>query len=102
MDVLPLLERLVSIDSVNPGLGGRRRGGDRDVRRRVARGAGLEVEFDEAAPGRPNVIVDRARVGRRGTLLLNAHLDTVGYAGMADPLSRGSRTAGCTAAARTT
>ena len=56
VDVLPLLERLVSIDSVNPGLGGR---GEEEIAMFVAewaRGAGLEVEFDEAAPGRPNVI----------------------------------------------
>jgi acetylornithine deacetylase len=48
--------------------------------------AGLEVEIEEVAPGRPNV-VGRAR-GRGGgsTLLLNAHMDTVGYEGMEAPL----------------
>jgi len=48
--------------------------------------AGLEVRVEEAAPGRPNV-VGRAR-GRGGgrTLLLNGHMDTVGYAGMSEPL----------------
>jgi acetylornithine deacetylase/succinyl-diaminopimelate desuccinylase-like protein len=56
VDVIPLLQRLVSIDSVNPGLGG---GGEEEIATFVAewaRGAGLEVELDEAAPARPNVI----------------------------------------------
>ena len=52
-----------------------------------ARGGGLEVELDEAAPGRPNVIATARGTGGGRTLLLNAHMDTVGYAGMADPLS---------------
>jgi acetylornithine deacetylase len=87
VDVLPLLERLVSIDSVNPGLGGR---GEEEIAAFVAewaRGAGLEVELDEAAPGRPNVIITARGSGGGRTLLLNAHLDTVGYAGMDDPLT---------------
>ena len=86
MDVLPLLERLVSIDSVNPGLGGP---GELAVAEFVAdwaRAAGLEVEVDEAAPGRPNVIVTARGTGGGRTLLLNAHTDTVGHGRMADPL----------------
>jgi acetylornithine deacetylase len=48
--------------------------------------AGLEVEMEEVAPGRPNV-VGRARGSGDGpTLLLNAHMDTVGYEGMEGPL----------------
>jgi acetylornithine deacetylase len=87
VEVVPLLERLVSIDSVNPGLGGR---GEREIAMFVAEwahGAGLEVELDEAGPGRPNVIVTARGSGGGKTLLLNAHLDTVGYAGMTDPLT---------------
>jgi acetylornithine deacetylase/succinyl-diaminopimelate desuccinylase-like protein len=86
VDVLPLLERLVSIDSVNPGLGG---GGEAEIAAFVAEwadGAGLEVELDEAAPGRPNVITTARGTGGGRTLLLNAHTDTVGHGGMADPL----------------
>lgn len=86
MDVLPLLERLVSIDSVNPSLGGP---GERAVAEFVAdwaRAAGLEVELDEAAPGRPNVIATARGTGGGRRLLLNAHTDTVGHGGMADPL----------------
>ena len=102
MDVLPLLERLVSIDSVNPGLGG---GGEEEIATFVAewaRGAGLEVELDEAAPGRPNVIATARGSGGGRTLLLNAHLDTVGYGGMADPLVPRVEEDGCTGGARTT
>src|SRR5439155_22608780 len=40
----------------------------------------------EAAPGRPNVIATARGTGRGRTLLLNAHMDTVGYRGMTDPL----------------
>jgi acetylornithine deacetylase len=87
VDVLPLLERLVSIDSVNPGLGG---AGEAEIAAFVAewaRGAGLEVELEEAAPGRPNVIATARGTGGGRTLMLNAHTDTVGYAGMTDPLA---------------
>lgn len=83
-----LAAELVRIDSVNPDLvpGG---AGEEELARFVAEWlakAGLQVEVDEVAPGRPNV-VGRAR-GRGGgsTLLLNAHLDTVGYEGMESPL----------------
>jgi len=86
VDVLPLLERLVSIESVNPGLGG---GGEAEIAAFVAewaRGAGLEVELDEAAPGRPNVIATARGRGGGRTLLLNAHMDTVGFGAMTEPL----------------
>jgi acetylornithine deacetylase len=87
VDVLPLIERLVSIDSVNPGLGGP---GEEEIAMFIAewaRGAGLAVELDEAAPGRPNVIATARGTGGGHTLLLNAHTDTVGYRGMANPLT---------------
>jgi acetylornithine deacetylase/succinyl-diaminopimelate desuccinylase-like protein len=86
VDVLPLLERLVSIDSVNPGLGGPGEGEIAGFVAEWAGEAGLEVEVEEAAPGRPNVIATARGSGGGRTLLLNAHTDTVGFGGMADPL----------------
>jgi acetylornithine deacetylase len=82
-----LLAALVAIDSVNPDLvpGG---AGEAEIAKFVAgwlREAGLSVELDEAAPGRPSVVaVARGRGGGR-SLMLNAHLDTVGVAGMEAP-----------------
>jgi acetylornithine deacetylase len=46
VDVLPLLERLVSIDSVNPDLGGPGEGEVADFVAKWARGAGLDAEVD--------------------------------------------------------
>ena len=83
-----LAAELVRIDSVNPDLvaGG---AGEGELARFVAdwlADARLEVEVEEVAPGRPNV-VGRARGSGGGpTLLLNAHMDTVGYEGMEAPL----------------
>jgi acetylornithine deacetylase len=83
-----LVAALVSIDSVNPDLvpGG---AGEAQVAAFVAdwlRDAGLEVELDEAAPGRPSVVgVARGSGGGR-SLMLNGHLDTVGVEGMERPL----------------
>jgi len=87
-EVVELLRRLVGIDSVNPDLvpGG---AGEGEIAGFVAEWlerAGLEVTVEEAAPGRPNVVgVARGSGGGR-SLMLNAHIDTVGYAGMERPL----------------
>ena len=87
-ELATLLADLVRIDSVNPGLvpGG---AGEGEIARFVAawlERAGVEVTTQETAPGRPNVI-GRVRGRSSGrTLMLNAHMDTVGYAGMASPL----------------
>ena len=47
--------------------------------------AGLEVTLEEVAPGRPNVIAVARGSGGGRSLLLNAHTDTVGVAGMETP-----------------
>ena len=47
--------------------------------------AGLEVEIDEPRPGRPNVIGVVRGTGGGHSLMLNAHMDTVGVAGMERP-----------------
>ena len=86
---LDLLDALVRIDSVNPGLdpGG---AGEAQIAAYVARWgrhAGLRVEVLERTAGRPSVIVrgGRDHGGRR--LLLCGHLDTVGLAGIPDGLT---------------
>src|SRR3954467_5279678 len=86
MDVIELTQRLVAIDSVNPALvpGG---AGEAEIARFVvarAEESGLAAEVLEATPGRPSVVV-RKREARGRTLLLCAHLDTVGVQGMTVP-----------------
>jgi acetylornithine deacetylase len=88
-DVVDLLEALVSINSVNPGLADAAPG-EAEIAAYVAawaRAAALRVEIVERTPGRPNVLVrgGRASGGRR--LMLCGHLDTVGLAGMDAPLT---------------
>jgi acetylornithine deacetylase len=91
-----LLRQLVAIDSVNPDLvpGG---AGEGNIARFVAQWlerAGLEVVRDEVVPGRPNVIGLARGSGGGRSLLLNAHMDTVGVTGMArphDPYIEGNR-----------
>jgi acetylornithine deacetylase len=82
-----LLSSLVEIDSVNPSLvpGA---AGELEMAHFVARwfdARGVQTELDEAAPARPSVIARVPGDGGGRSLLLNAHLDTVGVAGMAEP-----------------
>src|SRR5215469_17104834 len=86
-EIVELLRQLVAIDSINPDLvpGG---AGEEKIARFVAdwfERAGLEVVWDEAAPGRPNVVGVVRGTGGGRSLLLNAHMDTVGVAGMERP-----------------
>jgi acetylornithine deacetylase/succinyl-diaminopimelate desuccinylase-like protein len=82
-----LLRELIAIDSVNPSLvpGG---AGEKEIADAVAtelRNIGLDVEVEEAAPGRPNVIgVLEGRAPGR-SLMYCGHLDTVGIVGMDAP-----------------
>lgn len=83
-----LIGDLVAIDSTNPDLvpGG---AGEAEIARYVAawlERAGLEVTIEEAGPGRPNVIAVAKGAGVGRSLMLNAHMDTVGAGGMVDPL----------------
>jgi acetylornithine deacetylase len=90
-ELAELTADLVRIDSVNPDLvpGA---AGEGEIARFVAawlEDAGLEVETEEVSPGRFNVVgVARGSGGGR-TLLLNAHMDTVGVTGMEE--GRGAR-----------
>ena len=86
-DLVELAKGLVEIDSINPDLipGA---AGETKLAGYVAEWAeraGLEVAVEEAAPGRPNVIVTARGSGGGRTLLLNAHMDTVGVDTMEAP-----------------
>lgn len=86
-DLVKLLERLVAIDSVNPALvpGG---AGEAEIASFIAgwaADAGLEVTVEEPVDGRPSVVAVAHGTGGGRTLMLNAHTDTVGVAGMERP-----------------
>jgi acetylornithine deacetylase len=86
-DITELTRRLVAIDSVNPALvpGGR---GEAEIAAFVAdwaRERGLDVEVVEPVTGRPSVVATARGTGGGRSLMLYAHMDTVGVAGMADP-----------------
>jgi acetylornithine deacetylase len=85
--VVELTSQLVAIESINPelGVGG---SGESELARFVAEWcerAGLETTLSEAAPGRPNVVAIARGTGAGRSLMLNAHMDTVGVAGVTDP-----------------
>ncbi|HWE43442.1 MAG TPA: ArgE/DapE family deacylase [Gemmatimonadaceae bacterium] len=85
-DAVALTRALVAVDSRNPVIapGGPGEGAAASLLAGVLAGWGFDVELQEVAPGRPNVI---ARTGRRGgpALMLNGHLDVVGTEGMVHP-----------------
>jgi acetylornithine deacetylase len=84
-----LVAALVRIDSVNPDLQSGA-GGEGEIGAFVAawfRTRGIETDVQEAAPGRSNVIGIVRGTGGGRSLMLNAHMDTVGHGGMSDPLS---------------
>ena len=86
-DLIDLLSKLVSIDSVNPSLvpGG---AGEAEIAAFIAdwaRAAGLEAELLEETPGRPSALVRARGNGGGRTLLLCGHIDTVNVEGMTDP-----------------
>lgn len=88
-ELADLVSRLVSIDSVNPDLQPDA-GGEGAIAAFVAQwflANGLEPEIQEVAPGRPNVIGIVRGTGEGRSLMLNAHMDTVGHGGMCDPLA---------------
>ncbi len=95
-DVERLACELVAIESVNPDLvpSG---SGESDIARFVAswlKDAGLEVETVEPVAGRPSVVGVLRGSGGGHSLMLNAHMDTVGAGGMArafEPVVTGGR-----------
>lgn len=86
---LHLLDTLIAIDSVNPSLvpGAAGEAAIADAIAEAMRRAGLDVERQDAAPGRPNVIGVLEGRSRGRSLILCGHVDTVGVDGMADPFT---------------
>lgn len=93
-ELAKLIADLVAINSVNPELA-KDGAGERQIADYIANwgsDAGLEVHLQEAAPGRPNVILIArgrnavsTRSGGGSSLMLNSHTDTVGVSDMDSP-----------------
>ncbi len=89
--VIALTQALVAINSINPALEPDAPG-ETELARFVADwclARGCDVHWIEPVPGRPSVVaIARGKAPERGrSLMLNAHLDTVGVAGMPDAFS---------------
>ena len=87
MDAARLLADLVAIDSVNPALvpGA---AGEAEIAAFVAAWAqerGMDVTVLDEPRGRPSVVAVAPGTGGGASLMLNAHTDTVGVAGMTRP-----------------
>src|SRR5690349_14211530 len=78
------LQQMVQIDSVNPGLAadGVGEGAIAEWLYQTCLALGLEVEFQETAPNRPNVIARWTGSGGGKSLLLTGHTDVVSTANM--------------------
>jgi acetylornithine deacetylase len=88
-EVAELTARLVEIESINPDVVSSG-SGEAAVARFVAEWcerADLETSLEDVAPGRPNVVAVARGRGSGRSLMLNAHTDTVGVAGMTDPFT---------------
>ena len=85
--VLDVLRQLIRIPSVNPTLVPDEGRGEADIAAFASDWLaqhGLRAWLEEAAPGRPNAVAEAGQ-GNGPTLVLCAHLDTVGTAGMTIP-----------------
>jgi acetylornithine deacetylase len=85
--VLGVLQELIRIPSVNPSIAPEEAHGESAIAtfaRDWLAARGMRSWIEEPAPGRPNVVAEVGE-GRKSTLVLCAHLDTVGTAGMTIP-----------------
>ncbi|MFN9263666.1 MAG: M20/M25/M40 family metallo-hydrolase [Acidobacteriota bacterium] len=87
--MLALLQELVRTNSVNPSLesGGPGEGSVAAIVEREFAGGRFVVRRLEATPGRPSVVVRLPGTGGGRSLMFNAHMDTVGVEGMAEPFA---------------
>jgi acetylornithine deacetylase len=93
---ISLLRDLIAIDSVNPSLVAGAAGESQMATALVVhlRRVGLDVELQEVAPGRSNVIGVLEGRSRGRSLMFCGHMDTVGVEGMSapfDPVERDGR-----------
>ena len=86
-DIQKLVCELVAIESVNPDLVATGSGESRIAAFVAAwlAAEGLAVQVVEPVPGRASVIGVLSGAGGGTSLMLNAHMDTVGAGGMNDP-----------------
>lgn len=89
MDVTILLQEMVRVNSVNPGLTAGAPGEPEMVAllRRYLDGLAVDVEILEGTQGRPTLVATRRGTGGGRSLMFNAHTDTVGVEGMGEPFS---------------
>jgi acetylornithine deacetylase len=88
LNPIPLLEQLIAINSVNPSLVAHAPG-EKDLALFVkswCEAQNLEVSWLESR-GRPSLIITTKHTPHHKTLMLNAHLDTVGVEGMDKPFT---------------
>jgi acetylornithine deacetylase len=87
--MLALLQELVRTNSVNPSLeaGAPGEGAVAAIVEREFAGGRFAVRRLEATAGRPSVVVRLPGTGGGRSLMFNAHMDTVGVEGMAEPYS---------------
>ena len=80
-DPLPLLERLIAADSVNPDLspGGAGESAVAELCAEWLGERGFELHRLERRPGRPSLVAVARGTGGGRSLMLNGHLDTVAY-----------------------
>ncbi len=82
--VINVLSDLVAIESINPSMKGAKNG-EAVIGNYIfdyLRALGMEVQRDEALPGRPNILGRLAGADSRRRLLFEAHLDTMPVEGM--------------------
>jgi acetylornithine deacetylase len=80
-ELIPLLKRLIAIDSVNPGLSptGAGESAIADYCEGWLRERGFVVHRLERRPGRPSLVAVARGTGGGRSLMLNGHLDTVAH-----------------------
>ncbi|REL33298.1 M20/M25/M40 family metallo-hydrolase [Rhodohalobacter sp. SW132] len=87
--ILKTVQDLVQINSVNPGLeeDGKGEAGVARYISKILDDLKIPYEIDELGPDRVNITGIIEGTGGGKSLVLNAHMDTVGVEGMSDPFS---------------